>query len=37
MSKEEAKAELDECKVYMPEYSKKHEFLESVIITSQKT
>lgn len=32
---EEAKAELDECKVYMPEYSKKHEFLEAVIITSQ--
>ncbi len=28
----EAAAEMDACKVYMPEYSKKHEFLESVII-----
>ncbi len=32
---EEAQAEMEACKVYMPEYSKKHEFLESVIITSQ--
>ena len=28
----EAAEELERCKVYMPEYSKKHEFLESVII-----
>ncbi|MBO5060204.1 MAG: glycyl radical protein [Clostridia bacterium] len=28
----EAAEELEACKVYMPEYSKKHEFLESVII-----
>ena len=28
----EAAEELQACKVYMPEYSKKHEFLESVII-----
>ncbi|MDD6735341.1 MAG: glycyl radical protein [Clostridiales bacterium] len=28
----EAAEELESCKVYMPEYSKKHEFLESVIV-----
>jgi len=28
----EAAQELEECKLYMPEYSKKHEFLESVIL-----
>lgn len=28
----EAAEELEACKVYMPEYSKKHEFLESVIL-----
>ncbi len=31
----EAQAELEACKVYMPEYSKKHEFLESVIICAE--
>ncbi len=30
----EAAKEMEECKVYMPEYSKKHEFLESVIISA---
>lgn len=32
---EEAREELENCKFYMPEYSKKHEFLESVIISCE--